>query len=125
MKWFDVDIGLVFDGDGDCLGVVICEGKIIYVDCLLMLFVVDVLMCNLGVLVIYDVKCSGKLFDYVLCNGGSLLMWKIGYLLMKVKMCEIDVELVGEMSGYFFFKECWFGFDDGLYVVVCLLEILV
>lgn len=58
-------------------------------------------------------------------KGGELLMWKIGYLFVKVKLCEMGVLLVGEMSGYVFFKDCWYGFDDGLYMGVCLLEIFV
>ena len=124
VKRFDADIGLAFDGDGDRLGVVTREGRIIYADRLLMLFAADVLMRNPGALVIYDVKCSGKLSDYVLRNGGSPLMWKTGHSLMKAKMRETDAELAGEMSGHFFFKERWFGFDDGLYAAARLLEIL-
>ncbi|WP_421576562.1 phosphomannomutase/phosphoglucomutase [Stenotrophomonas maltophilia] len=124
VKRFDADLGLAFDGDGDRLGVVTREGKIIYADRLLMLFAADVLMRNPGALVIYDVKCSGKLSDYVLRNGGSPLMWKTGHSLMKAKMRETDAELAGEMSGHFFFKERWFGFDDGLYAAARLLEIL-
>ena len=124
VKRFDADIGLAFDGDGDRLGVVTREGTIIYADRLLMLFAADVLMRNPGALVIYDVKCSGKLSDYVLRNGGSPLMWKTGHSLMKAKMRETDAELAGEMSGHFFFKERWFGFDDGLYAAARLLEIL-
>ncbi|MEN5203202.1 phosphomannomutase/phosphoglucomutase [Stenotrophomonas sp. TWI700] len=124
VKRFDADLGLAFDGDGDRLGVVTGEGKIIYADRLLMLFAADVLMRNPGALVIYDVKCSGKLSDYVLRNGGSPLMWKTGHSLMKAKMRETDAELAGEMSGHFFFKERWFGFDDGLYAAARLLEIL-
>lgn len=124
VKRFDADIGLAFDGDGDRLGVVTREGKIIYADRLLMLFAADVLMRNPGALVIYDVKCSGKLSDYVLRHGGSPLMWKTGHSLMKAKMRETDAELAGEMSGHFFFKERWFGFDDGLYAAARLLEIL-
>ncbi len=124
VKRFDADLGLAFDGDGDRLGVVTREGRIIYADRLLMLFAADVLMRNPGALVIYDVKCSGKLSDYVLRNGGSPLMWKTGHSLMKAKMRETDAELAGEMSGHFFFKERWFGFDDGLYAAARLLEIL-
>ena len=124
VKRFDADIGLAFDGDGDRLGVVTKEGKIIYADRLLMLFAADVLQRNPGALVIYDVKCSGKLSDYVLRNGGSPMMWKTGHSLIKAKMRETDAELAGEMSGHFFFKERWFGFDDGLYAASRLLEIL-
>ena len=89
-----------------------------------MLFAADVLMRNPGAMVIYDVKCTGKLSDHVLRNGGSPLMWKTGHSLMKAKMRETDAELAGEMSGHFFFKERWFGFDDGLYAAARLLEIL-
>lgn len=123
VKVENVDLGLVFDGDGDCVGVVINIGIIIYLDCLLMLFVKDVVLCNLGVDIIFDVKCICCLIVLISGYGGCLVMWKIGYLLIKKKMKEIGVLLVGEMSGYVFFKECWFGFDDGIYSVVCLLEI--
>ncbi|AWH16148.1 phosphomannomutase [Stenotrophomonas sp. ZAC14D2_NAIMI4_7] len=124
VKRFGADLGVAFDGDGDRLGVVTGEGRIIYADRLLMLFAADVLMRNPGAMVIYDVKCTGKLSDHVLRNGGSPLMWKTGHSLMKAKMRETDAELAGEMSGHFFFKERWFGFDDGLYAAARLLEIL-
>ncbi len=124
VKRFDADIGVAFDGDGDRLGVVTREGKIIYPDRLLMLFAADVLQRNPGALVIYDVKCSGKLSDYVLRHGGSPMMWKTGHSLIKARMRETDAELAGEMSGHFFFKERWYGFDDGLYSAARLLEIL-
>ena len=121
---FDADLGVAFDGDGDRLGVVTREGRIIHPDRLLMLFASDVLQRNPGALVIYDVKCSGKLSDWILRNGGSPLMWKTGHSLIKAKMRETDAELAGEMSGHFFFHERWYGFDDGLYAAARLLEIL-
>lgn len=124
VKRFDADIGVAFDGDGDRLGVVTKEGVIIYPDRLLMLFAADVLQRNPGALVIYDVKCTGKLSDYVLRQGGSPMMWKTGHSLIKSKMRETDAELAGEMSGHFFFKERWYGFDDGLYAAARLLEVL-
>jgi phosphomannomutase/phosphoglucomutase len=124
VKRFDADLGLAFDGDGDRLGVVTREGKIIYPDRLLMLYAADVLQRNPGALVIYDVKCTGKLSDYILRQGGSPLMWKTGHSLIKSKMRETEAELAGEMSGHFFFKERWYGFDDGLYSAARLLEIL-
>jgi len=89
-----------------------------------MLFAADVLTRNPGAMVIYDVKCTGKLSDYILRNGGSPMMWKTGHSLVKAKMRETDAELAGEMSGHFFFKERWYGFDDGLYAAARLLEIL-
>lgn len=124
VKRFDADLGIAFDGDADRLGVVTREGAVIYPDRLLMLFAADVLQRHPGALVIYDVKCSGRLADYVLHHGGSPLMWKTGHSLIKAKMRETEAELAGEMTGHFFFKERWYGFDDGLYAAARLLEIL-
>ncbi|MBD9369864.1 phosphomannomutase/phosphoglucomutase [Xanthomonas sp. XNM01] len=124
VRQFDADLGVAFDGDGDRLGVVTREGKMIFSDRLLMLYASDVLQRNPGALVIYDVKCTGKLSDFILRNGGSPLMWKTGHSLVKAKMRETEAELAGEMSGHFFFKERWYGFDDGLYAAARLLEIL-
>ncbi|WP_433853311.1 phosphomannomutase/phosphoglucomutase [Stenotrophomonas nitritireducens] len=121
---FGADLGVAFDGDGDRLGVVTKEGRIVFADRLLMLFAADVLARNPGAMVIYDVKCTGKLSDYILRNGGSPMMWKTGHSLIKARMRETDAELAGEMSGHFFFKERWYGFDDGLYAAARLLEIL-
>ena len=118
------DIGLALDGDGDRLGVVTKAGEIIYPDRLLMLFATDVLERNPGACVIYDVKCTGHLATHILRNGGSPLMWKTGHSLIKAKMKETEAELAGEMSGHFFFRERWYGFDDGLYAAARLLEIL-
>ena len=118
------DIGLALDGDGDRLGVVTPSGEIIYPDRLLMLFATDVLERNPGACVIYDVKCTGHLATHILRHGGSPLMWKTGHSLIKAKMKETEAELAGEMSGHFFFRERWYGFDDGLYAAARLLEIL-
>ena len=124
VKRLGADVGLAFDGDGDRLGVVTASGEIIYPDRLLMLFAIDVLNRNPGATVIYDVKCTGHLQDVILRNGGSPVMWKTGHSLIKAKMRESDAELAGEMSGHFFFRERWFGFDDGIYAAARLLEIL-
>ncbi|RXR00298.1 phosphomannomutase/phosphoglucomutase [Pseudoxanthomonas composti] len=121
---FNADIGLAFDGDGDRLGVVTREGEIIYADRLLMLFAGDVLERNPGAMVIYDVKCTGKLQGWVLRHGGTPMMWRTGHSLIKGRMRETGAELAGEMSGHFFFQERWYGFDDGLYAAARLLEIL-
>jgi len=118
------DLGIAFDGDGDRLGVVTRTGEMIYPDRLLMLFAADVLERNPGACIIYDVKCSGHLAGFVLRHGGSPLMWKTGHSLVKAKMKETGAELAGEMSGHFFFKERWLGFDDGLYAAARLLEVL-
>ena len=118
------DLGIAFDGDGDRLGVVNRSGEIIYPDRLLMLFARDVLSRQPGATVIYDVKCTSHLKGQILDAGGSPLMWRTGHSLIKAKMREIGAELAGEMSGHFFFKERWFGFDDGIYAAARLLEIL-
>lgn len=124
VKQFDADIGLAFDGDGDRLGVVTREGAVVFPDRLLMLFAADVLERNPGAMVIYDVKCTGKLQGWVLRHGGTPMMWKTGHSLIKSRMRETGAELAGEMSGHFFFQERWYGFDDGLYSAARLLEIL-
>jgi phosphomannomutase / phosphoglucomutase len=120
----DADLGLAFDGDGDRLGVVTRDGQNIYPDRLLMLFAADVLERNPGAVIVYDVKCTGRLPGQILRHGGSPLMWKTGHSLIKAKMRETEAELAGEMSGHFFFKERWYGFDDGIYAAARLLEIL-
>ena len=120
----DADLGIAFDGDGDRLGVVTRNGENIFPDRLLMLFAADVLERNPGAVIVYDVKCTGALSAYILRHGGSPLMWKTGHSLIKAKMRETEAELAGEMSGHFFFKERWYGFDDGIYSAARLLEIL-
>jgi len=124
VKEHDADIGIAFDGDGDRLGVVTNEGKIIWPDRLLMLFAKDVVSRNPGADIIYDVKCSRRLNGLISSYGGRPVMWKTGHSLMKAKMKETGALLAGEMSGHVFFKERWFGFDDGLYSAARLLEIL-
>ncbi|MDH5832746.1 phosphomannomutase/phosphoglucomutase [Luteimonas kalidii] len=124
VKRFDADLGIAFDGDGDRLGVVTKDGENIYPDRLLMLFAADVLDRNPGAVIVYDVKCTGRLPGHILRHGGSPLMWKTGHSLIKAKMRETEAELAGEMSGHFFFQERWYGFDDGIYAAARLLEIL-
>ncbi|HJP97770.1 MAG TPA: phosphomannomutase/phosphoglucomutase [Rhodanobacteraceae bacterium] len=124
VKKTDADIGLAFDGDGDRLGVVTKDGEIVYPDRVLMLFAQDVLTRNPGATILYDVKCTGHLQPLILQAGGSPLMWKTGHSLIKSKMKETGAQLAGEMSGHFFFRERWYGFDDGVYAAARLLEIL-
>jgi phosphomannomutase/phosphoglucomutase len=118
------DIGLAFDGDGDRLGVVASDGKIIYPDRLMMLFATDILSRNHGAQIIYDIKCSNNLTKVIWEKGGEPLMWKTGHSFIKAKMKQSGALLAGEMSGHIFFKERWYGFDDGLYSGARLLEIL-
>jgi phosphomannomutase / phosphoglucomutase len=120
----EAELGLAFDGDGDRLGVVTRSGKIIYPDRQLMLFAEDVLARNPGAEIIFDVKSTRNLFTWIRGHGGKPLMWKTGHSLIKAKMKETGAPLAGEMSGHIFFKERWYGFDDGLYAGARLLEIV-
>jgi len=124
LKDNDSEIGLAFDGDGDRLGVVTKDGKIIYPDRQLMLFAADVLSRNPGAEIIFDVKSTRNLFSWIREHGGKPTLWKTGHSLVKAKMKETGALLAGEMSGHVFFKERWYGFDDGLYAGARLLEIL-
>ena len=124
VKQFKADLGLAFDGDGDRLGVVTRDGHTPSPDRLLMVFARDVLMRAPGASIVYDVKCSGHLSGVILGHGGSPVMWKTGHPLIKQKMRETQAELAGEMSGHFFFKERWYGFDDGMYAGCRLLEVI-
>jgi phosphomannomutase/phosphoglucomutase len=124
LKTSDAEIGLAFDGDGDRLGVVAKDGRIIYPDRQLMLFAADVLSRNPGADIIFDVKSTRKLFAWIRELGGKPLLWKTGHSLVKAKMKETGALLAGEMSGHVFFKERWYGFDDGLYAGARLLEYL-
>ena len=118
------DVGLAFDGDGDRLGVVAPGGKIIWPDRQMILFARDVLTRKPGAEIIYDVKCSRTLRQAVLDAGGIPVMWKTGHSFIKARLKDPKAELAGEMSGHLFFKERWYGFDDGLYAGARLLELL-
>ena len=124
LKTSDAEIGLAFDGDGDRLGVVTKDGSIIFPDRQLMLFADDVLSRNPGAEIIFDVKSTRNLFSWIRERGGRPLLWKTGHSFIKAKMKETGALLAGEMSGHVFFKERWFGFDDGLYAGARLLEYL-
>lgn len=118
------DLGFAFDGDGDRLGVVTNEGDIIYPDRLLMLYAQALLSEQPGATIIYDVKCTYHLADLIRSLGGEPLIWRTGHSLIKKKLAETNAALAGEMSGHFFFKDRWNGFDDALYAGARLLEIL-
>ena len=124
VKSEQADIGIAFDGDADRLGVVTNSGNIIYPDRLMMLFAKDVVSRNPGADVIFDVKCTRRLSALISGYGGRPIMWKTGHSLIKAKMKETGALLAGEMSGHIFFKERWFGFDDGIYSAARLLEII-
>lgn len=118
------ELGLAFDGDADRLGVVTKDGEVIFPDRQMMLFAKDVLSRNPKGQIIYDVKCTRNLAPWIREHGGEPLMWKTGHSLVKAKLKETGAPLAGEMSGHIFFKDRWFGFDDGLYTGARLLEIL-
>ena len=124
LKTSDAEIGLAFDGDGDRLGVVTKDGSIIYADRQLMLFAADVLSRNPGGQIIFDVKCTRNLAPWITQHGGKPVMWKTGHSFIKGKLKETGALLAGEMSGHIFFRERWYGFDDGLYAGARLLELL-
>jgi phosphomannomutase len=120
----DAELGLAFDGDGDRLGIVTKDGQNIYPDRQMMLFAKDVLSRVPGGTILFDVKCSQRLAPEIEAAGGVALMYKTGHSLIKAKMKEVDSPLGGEMSGHIFFKERWYGFDDGTYAGCRLLEIV-
>jgi len=124
VELMNADLGVAFDGDADRLGVVTPSGEIIYSDRLMMLFVKDILSRVPGSTIIYDVKCTGHLQHVIEDAGGYPVMYKTGHSLIKNKMRELDAPFAGEMSGHFFFKERWYGFDCGIYSAARLLEIL-
>ncbi|MGA2552192.1 MAG: phosphomannomutase/phosphoglucomutase [Burkholderiaceae bacterium] len=124
LKTTDAEIGLAFDGDGDRLGVVTKDGNVIFPDRQLMLFAGDVLERHPKGTVIYDVKCTRNVALWVKKHGGTPLMWKTGHSLIKAKLRETGAPLAGEMSGHIFFKDRWYGFDDGLYAGARLIEIV-
>ncbi len=120
----DAELGLAFDGDGDRLGIVTKQGNNIFPDRQMVLFARDVLSRVPGGTIVYDVKCSQRLAPAIEAAGGVPLMFKTGHSLIKAKMKEVNSPLGGEMSGHIFFKERWFGFDDGTYAGCRLLEIV-
>ncbi|MDC8758774.1 phosphomannomutase/phosphoglucomutase [Janthinobacterium fluminis] len=120
----DAEIGIAFDGDGDRLGVVTKDGQIIYPDRQMMLFAADVLTRHPDGQILYDVKCTRHLAPWIAGHGGRPLMCQTGHSLVKARLRETGAPLGGEMSGHIFFKDRWYGFDDGLYAGARLLEIL-
>jgi phosphomannomutase / phosphoglucomutase len=124
VKETDADIGVAFDGDGDRLVIVTPQGHIIWPDRLMMLFAKDILARNPGADVIFDVKSSRQLSQVISSYGGRPIMWKTGHSPMKAKMEETQALLGGEYSGHIFIKDRWYGFDDGIYAMARLLEII-
>ena len=118
------DLGLAFDGDGDRIGVVDENGRIIWGDELMILLSRSILEQKPGATIIAEVKCSQNLFDDIASHGGTPVMWKAGHSLIKAKMKETNAALAGEMSGHIFFADRFYGFDDATYAGARVLEIL-
>ena len=116
-----LDFGIAFDGDGDRIGAIDGQGRVIWGDQLLMIYAEDALAAMPGATVIADVKASRALFERVSAHGGKPLMWKTGHSLIKSKMKETGAPLAGEMSGHIFFADSYYGFDDALYAGVRLI----
>lgn len=124
MKANALDLGLAFDGDGDRVGILDDKQNILWADRQMMLYAADVLKRKPGAQIIFDIKSTTNLAIVIKELGGEPLMWKTGHSFIKAKMKETGAELAGEMSGHIFFKERWFGFDDGLYSAARMLEIV-
>lgn len=124
MKHQGADMGVAFDGDGDRLGAVDSEGNILWGDQMMVFFSRDVLSRHPGACIIADVKASQTLFDDITAHGGRALMWKTGHSLIKAKMIEEKAAIAGEMSGHLFFADTYYGFDDGLYSAVRLIDLV-
>ncbi|MBW8784774.1 MAG: phosphomannomutase/phosphoglucomutase [Novosphingobium sp.] len=116
-----LDFGIAFDGDGDRIGAIDGQGRVIWGDQLLMIYAEDLLRIEPGATIIADVKASRALFERVAQLGGKPLMWKTGHSLIKSKMKETHAPLAGEMSGHVFFAHDYYGFDDALYAAVRLI----
>ncbi|MEL7682178.1 phosphomannomutase/phosphoglucomutase [Citromicrobium bathyomarinum] len=116
-----LDFGIAFDGDGDRIGAIDGEGRVIWGDQLLMIYAQDLLQRRAGATIIADVKASRALFDHVETHGGKPVMWKTGHSLIKSKMKETGAPLAGEMSGHVFFADTYYGYDDALYAGVRLI----
>jgi phosphomannomutase/phosphoglucomutase len=120
----NADLGIAYDGDADRLGAVDEHGKIVWGDELLVIFAREVLRRTPNAVIISEVKCSQRLYDDIAKHGGRAVMWKAGHSLLKAKMKETGAVLAGEMSGHMFFADRYFGYDDGIYASLRLLNIV-
>ncbi len=116
------DLGVAFDGDADRIGAVDEQGNILRCDTLLAIYARDVLQRHKGAPVVGDVKCSQVMYDEIRRLGGQPVMWKTGHSLIKAKMAELKAPLAGELSGHIFFGDKWYGFDDGIYCAIRLMN---
>ena len=124
VKAENADLGLAFDGDGDRVGLVTEVGNVVFPDKIMMLFAKDVLAKNNGGQIIFDVKCSNSLAEIIKVNGGEPIMSPTGHFHIKNKLRETNALLAGEMSGHIFFNDDWYGFDDGHYAGVRIIDLI-
>jgi phosphomannomutase len=124
VKESGADLGVAFDGDGDRIGAVDNEGRILFGDQIMVFFAKDVLLEEKNATIIADVKASQVLFDKIAEFGGKPIVWKTGHSFIKTKMQAENAALAGEMSGHIFFKHRYYGFDDGLYGAVRLINLV-
>jgi phosphomannomutase len=118
------DVGIGFDGDADRIGIITKKGVFVPGDQLLCIYAKDVILKSPGAKIIADIKASGVIFDYVKEIGGVPIMWKTGHSFIKAKIKESGAKLAGEMSGHIFFADEYYGYDDGLYAAVRLIDIM-
>lgn len=119
------DLGIAFDGDADRVGAVDEQGNILRCDTLITIYARDVLKRHPGAPIIGDVKCSQVMYDEIKKMGGNPIMWKTGHSLIKAKMYAENAPLAGELSGHIFFGDGWYGFDDGLYCGIRLIDAVI
>jgi phosphomannomutase len=117
------DLGIAFDGDGDRIGIVDEKGDVIRCDTMIIMYAKDVLARHKGATIVGDVKCSPVMYDQIKAMGGNPIMWKTGHSLIKTKMADEKSPLSGELSGHIFFADSWYGFDDGLYCAIRMLNV--
>lgn len=116
------DMGFAFDGDADRIGAVDNLGQIVRCDTMLAVYAHSVLKQHPGAPIIGDVKCSQGLYDVIDKLGGRSIMWKTGHSPIKAKMMEERAPLAGELSGHIFFADRFYGYDDGLYNAIRLIN---
>ncbi len=120
----DADLGIGYDGDADRVGAIDDHGDMVYGDRLLALFAGEILARKPGSTIVFEVKCSQGLVDYIKQHGGKPLMWKTGHSLIKAKMKEVHAEIAGEMSGHIFFADGYLGYDDAIYASLRLMKLV-
>jgi phosphomannomutase/phosphoglucomutase len=124
VKEVGAQVGIAWDGDGDRIGAIDASGEVIWGDKLMILFSRDLLASHPGAAILGEVKCSQTLYDDIARHGGRPILWKTGHSNIKTKMKEEGALLAGEMSGHLFFADRYFGYDDGIYAALRLLEIV-